>query len=241
MMMKRFGLMVCGVLLMAACKQAKESNPNFGKLLESYYEDRLVLYPFEATAIGDNRYNDKLPNDGSAEFMKQAQNFYKIYINRLHSFKRDDLSEQDKLSYDVLDYQMRVQLDSYNYPFEQMPFNQMFSLPLTVGQFGSGASAQPFKTVKDYNNWLKRLSAFQIWADTAVANFQKGVKAGIVMPHALVIKMIPQMESMVVSDATKSLFYKPVKNMPKGFSAADKQTLTEAYKKCYLDCSCSYL
>lgn len=44
--MKRLGLFVCGVLLMAACKQpAKQGNTNFNKLLDNYYEDRLKLSP----------------------------------------------------------------------------------------------------------------------------------------------------------------------------------------------------
>jgi uncharacterized protein (DUF885 family) len=233
--MKRLGLFVCGVILLAACKQpAKQGNTNFNKLLDNYYEDRLKLFPLEATASGDNRYNDLLPNDGSAQFIQQAKSFYKGYIDKLHAFKREDLNEQDKLSYDVLNYQTAVQLEAYNFPLEQMPFNQMFSLPLTIGQFGSGSSAQPFKTVKDYDNWLKRLSAFSVWADTAIANFDKGIKSGVVMPRALVIKMIPQMESMNVTDVTKSLFYEPVKNMPKAFSAADKERLTQDYKEAIL-------
>jgi len=233
--MKRIGLFVCGVLLMAACKQpAKQGNTNFNKLLDNYYEDRLKLFPLEATASGDNRYNDLLPNDGSAQFINQAKSFYKGYIDQLHAVKREDLDEQDKLSYDVLNYQTAVQLEAYNFPLEQMPFNQMFSLPLTMGQYGSGSSAQPFKTVKDYDNWLKRLSAFSIWADTAIANFDKGIKAGVVMPRALVLKMIPQMESMVVVGVTNSLFYEPIKKMPKNFSAADKERLTKSYKEAIL-------
>lgn len=175
-----------------------------------------------------------MPNDGSAQFINQAKSFYKGYIDQLHAVKREDLNEQDKLSYDVLNYQTAVQLEAYNFPLEQMPFNQMFSLPLTMGQYGSGSSAQPFKTVKDYDDWLKRLSAFSIWADTAIANFDKGIKAGVVMPRALVLKMIPQMESMVVVGVTNSLFYEPIKNMPKNFSAADKERLTKSYKEAIL-------
>jgi uncharacterized protein (DUF885 family) len=218
--MKKLGLIFCAAVMLSACKQpVKQETPNFDKLLDNYYEDRLKLFPLEATATGDNRYNNVLPNDGSAQFIAEAKKFYLTYIDQLKTIKREELDEQDKLSYDVLSYQTAVQLDAYKYPFEQMPFNQMFSLPLTIGQYGSGSSAQPFKTVKDYDNWLKRLSAFAIWADTAIVNFNKGVKSGVVMPRSLVVKMIPQMESMVVTDATKSLFYEPVKKFPKDFSA----------------------
>jgi uncharacterized protein (DUF885 family) len=235
--MRKLSLLICLVAIISACKQSKtvkEPNKDLAKLFDSYYEDRLKLYPLEATSIGDNRYNDLLPNDGTAAFMKKASDFYKDYQHRINFYADVNLNEEDKLSYDIFVYEMKINIDYFKQHFEYLPFNQMFALPLTIGQFGSGTGAQPFKTVKDYDDWLKRLSAFAVWADTAQANFSKGIKAGDVLPKALVVKMIPQMESMVVTDATKSLFYTPVTNFPKGFSAADKKRLTEDYKKAIL-------
>ncbi len=222
--------------LIVACKQPaqQQGNKNFDKVLSNYYEERIKLFPLEATYAGDNRYNDLLPNDGSQQFINQTKSFYAKYLDELHQFKREDLSEQDQLSYDILNYQVGVQLGGYKYHLEYLPFNQMNALPLVIGQLGSGTGAQPFKTVKDYDNWLKRLSAFSVWADTAIANFDRGIKAGVVLPKALVVKMIPQMQSMLVTDGTKSLFYEPIKNMPKEFSAADKERLTQAYKEAIL-------
>jgi uncharacterized protein (DUF885 family) len=43
--------------------------------------------------------------------------------------------------------------------------------------------------------------------------------------------MVPQMESMVVRDPVKSLFYTPVTNMPKDFPEADRKRLTAAYRQ----------
>jgi uncharacterized protein (DUF885 family) len=73
------------------------------------------------------------------------------------------------------------------------------------------------------------LLLFFVWADTAISNFKAGIATGTVLPKVLVEKMIPQMESMVVTDATKSLFYDPVINMPKDFSDEDKKLITAAY------------
>ncbi|MBS7566199.1 DUF885 domain-containing protein [Mucilaginibacter sp. Bleaf8] len=233
--MKKIGMLLCAAAILGACKQpAQKGSQSFDQVLNNYYEDRLKLFPLDATYAGDNRYNDQLPNDGSGQFINEAKSFYAKYLNELHKFKREDLNEQDQLSYDVLNYQAGTQLDYYKYHYEYMPFNQMYALPLTMGQLGSGTGAQPFKTVIDYDNWLKRLSAFSVWADTAIANFDKGIKHHIVLPKALVAKMIPQMQSMVVSDPAKSLFYGPVTNLPKEFSDADKQRIIEAYNKAIL-------
>jgi uncharacterized protein (DUF885 family) len=231
--MRKLLVLLCIAALFSACKQATPgaANKELAKIFDNYYEDRLKLYPLEATGIGDNRYNDQLPNDGSAEFIKRSHDFYVKYLDEVETFKRDDLNDEDRLSFDIFVYEMNMAIDGYKYHFEYLPFNQMFALPLTIGQYGSGSSSQPFKTVKDYDDWLKRLSAFSVWADTAEANFDKGIKAGDVLPKALVVKMIPQMQSMVVSDPEKSLFYTPITDIPKEFSDADKKRLTDAYKK----------
>lgn len=226
---------------LTACKQKTLAPPAFSGgnkdlaiIFNNYYEDRLKLYPLEATSIGDNRYNDKLPNDGSKAFLKEAHDFYVKYLRNVKQFKREGLSDEDKLSYDIFVYEAQMNLDSYNYHFEYIPFNQFYALPISMGQFGSGIGSQPFKTVKDYYDWLKRLDAFKIWADTAIDNFNNGLKSGIVLPKALVIKMLPQMQSMVVTVADKSLFYGPITLFPKNFKDSDKTRLTAAYKKAIL-------
>ncbi|MEJ7684687.1 MAG: DUF885 family protein [Segetibacter sp.] len=110
-----------------------------------------------------------------------------------------------------------------------IPFQQFWGLPLTMGQFGSGDGNQPFKTVKDYEDWISRASKFSVWADSSIVYFKKGIAANYVLPKALVVKMIPEMEAMQVKEDTASLFYSPVKKFPAGFSDADKNRLTTAF------------
>ena len=44
-------------------------------ILDDYYEQRLKLFPIEATTQGDNRYNDQLPNDISPGFLARQRHF----------------------------------------------------------------------------------------------------------------------------------------------------------------------
>src|SRR5207245_4675112 len=74
----------------------------------------------------------------------------------------------------------------------------------------------------------QRASAFSAWSDSALVYFRKGMASGVVLPAALVKKMIPQMESMVVTDPSRSLFYGPVSQMPSSFSDSDRKRLTSA-------------
>src|SRR5437867_4285017 len=124
---------------------------------------------------------------------------------------------------------MQMSLEGLSFHNNYIPFNQVWGRPLDMGQMGSGSGIQPFKTIKDYDNWIQRATAFTAWADSAITYFRKGISAIYVLPKTLVTKMVPQMEAMVVNDVTKSIFYDPITNMPKDFSDSDKQRLTTAY------------
>jgi uncharacterized protein (DUF885 family) len=219
--------------LMFGCKQKEKSatpNPALAKMFDQYFEVRMKLYPLEATAQGDYRFNDQLPNDISAPFRDSAKVFYQTYLDKISTYDRESLNDNDRISYDIFKREMEMNLEGLTLKAAwEIPFQQFWGLPITMGQLGSGSGNQPFKTVKDYQDWLKRVAAFSIWADTAIANFKAGMADGIVLPKSLVIKMIPQMESMVVADAKQSLFYAPIQNLPKGISDADKKQLTDAY------------
>ena len=200
-------------------------------LFNNYWEDRARLFPLMATAQGDNRYNDRLPNDQTRTFRQQQTRLYRRYLNDLLNIDRARLTTDNKLSYDIFQYEMRSRLEGLRLNTWLMPFAQFYSLPNTLGQLGAGTGAQPFKTVKDYDNWLARVGRFPVWADSAMANFRQGMKAAVVLPRVLVLKMVPQLQAQITPDATKSLFYGPITRLPASFSAADKARLTAAYQR----------
>ncbi|GAB3236424.1 DUF885 family protein [Hymenobacter seoulensis] len=243
--MKRIALtgLLAGALL-ASCNQQKDSNAttdnavmtfekvkDLPSLFDAYWEENSRLFPLEATAQGDNRYNDQLPNDGTRQFREQLRAFYQKYLTRLQKFDRSDLSANDKISYDIFRYDLENKLEGLKLNTWMIPYQQFWGLPISMGQYGSGEGVQPFKTAKDYDNWLGRVKGFSVWADTAISNFRAGMKAGVVLPRTLVVKMIPQMRAMETQDPTTSLFYGPITRLPNDISDADKTRLTAAYKQ----------
>ncbi len=225
--MKKLLLSALVGLAMFSCKPSE--NKELNKLFEDYYEERLSYFPLEATSQGDYRFNDQLPIDISEEYRRNLLNFYQTYNDRLDKFDQNELTEDEKIYYNALKFNLTTEAEALNYPTHLQPFNQFVGLPLTIAQYGSGESAQPFKTAQDYDNWLKRFDKFVIWADTAIANFDKGIKAENVLPAALVKKMIPQMRELATGEPTAHLFYGPVKNIPAGLDAAQKAAITAKY------------
>lgn len=210
-----------------------DSDKQFTSILDNYYEERLQLFPLEATQNGDNRYNDKLYADFTDSYKAKLQVFYTKYAGAIEKFKRDDLNDNDKISYDVFKREMQMSLKGLTFKENLTPLNQFYGKHLEMGQLGSGDGNQPFKTVKDYDDWVKRASAFSVWADSAIVYFKKGMAENYVLPKALVVKIIPQCKDIVVDDVTKSLFWGPIKKLDtaKAISDADKQRLKADYTK----------
>jgi uncharacterized protein (DUF885 family) len=215
---------------------ATTGNKDLSGLFSQFWDKQSRLDPLSATAQGDNRYNDLLPNDQTQAYRDTLSSFYQNYLTRAEKFDRNTLDENDKISYDIFTYDLKQRLAGLKLNTWMIPFQQFWGLPISMGQYGAGQSIQPFKTVQDYDNWLGRVQGFTVWADSAIGNFRRGMKAGVVLPKSLVQKMIPQMQAkdIDVTDATKSLFYGPINSFPKDFSDADKKRLTEAYKQAIL-------
>jgi uncharacterized protein (DUF885 family) len=198
-------------------------------LMHNYHEEYLTLYPFTATSAGDNRYNDILPNNISLSYRNQVRDFYTGFQDQLKAVDRATLDEDDQLSYDLLNYQCSINLEGLKFNDHLTPISQIQSMPLQVAQLAAGTGNQPFKTVKDYENWLKRLDGFVVWCDTAIMNMKKGMATGYVIPKALAMKVVPQVASFDHGPVKDHLYYKPILAMPSDFSADDKARLEKAY------------
>ncbi|MDR3680895.1 MAG: DUF885 domain-containing protein [Flavipsychrobacter sp.] len=227
-------LSLCSVFVACSNKPQTAAVPagkQLAQIYDEYWEQRMQLFPLEATASGDNRYNDRMTITIGQDFIDSAKRFYGGYLGRVQAIDTTGLSENDMISYRLFVYEMQMDLEGYKYPVQNMPINQFWSLTLDLPLLGSGKGNQPFKTVKDYNNFLKRLAVFPAWTDTAIANMRKGIHTGWVLPRTLVVKILPQLKAMVVKNDTESIFYAPVKAIPDSFGTANKQQLTTAYTR----------
>jgi len=200
------------------------------QILDQYFEESLHLNPLRAMFIGDYRFNDKFYDTLSDDYIKKAHDFNEKYLARIKQIDRSTLNERDKNSYDIFLWDRQIDQEQEALPFDLIPLNQFYSLPNMMAQLGSGKSAQPFKTVKDYENFLKRIDGFLKWMKSAQLKMQKGIAMGVVQPRSLMQKVVPQLSAMVVSDYQKSIFWMPVKNIPSSFSEEDKKNIQKQYK-----------
>lgn len=212
-----------------AVPQSKAAKLN--ALYEEYWEASLKLNPLQATLQGDMRYNDQLPNFLSAAFRQQSHDFTQGWLKKVEAIGPDGLTGQDLLSYEIFVRDARNALEGEKFPGWMQPVNQFYNIASLAVMLGSGTGAQPFKSVKDYDDWARRMTQIPALFDQAIANMDEGIQAGVVQPRALMEKVLPQLDALIKPTAEETLFWGPVSTMPEHFSEADRERIAADYKR----------
>ena len=210
--------------------EATTESQKLQALFEDYFERILELNPILATSIGDPRYNDRFVVGIAPDVIEQEQKLERDYLARIQTVDRSSLTPQEQLSYDIFKSDRELEIEGFRFPGELLPLNQFYSTPNQFAQLGSGNGLQPFKTVKDYDDFLKRLDGLVRWTDQAIVNMRLGMQRGYTLPKVLVEKTLPQLQAHVVAKPGDSLYWGPITNLPADFSAADRERLTAAYR-----------
>ena len=223
-------LLVALSLLFAVGAHADERATKLDALYAEFWEENLRLNPVLATQAGDPRYNAELPNYISPEHQQKLREFHQRYLDSAKRIGAQGLSGQDRLSYEVFTLNRESALADFEFPERLMPINQFYSFANSFAQLGSGKGAQPFASVKDYDDWLSRAAKYPVVFDQAITNMREGVKQNLVQPRVLMEKVLPQLDANIVEDPEKSIFWGPVTNMPAAIPAAERERLTAAYR-----------
>jgi uncharacterized protein (DUF885 family) len=236
----RLAFLLVTALFVVACGNDQPANSQvaaedpteaLNKLFDEHFERSLELSPIRATSIGDDRYDDQYANSIGPEHRQASRALDEEFLQRILNIDSAGLSQQDKLSYDIFKLNRETSLAGEQFPWHLAPMNQFYSATSSFVNLGSGTGLHPFKTVKNYDDFLGRIDGFVVYVDQAIDNMKEGVRQGVTQPKILMAKYVPQLESQLVDSVEESGFYSPILNMPDDFSEADKKRLSDAYKE----------
>ncbi len=230
--MLRHAVLAFFLLFAGAAGAAEATGPaaRLNTLYAEFWEENLKLNPVTATFAGDPRYNAELPNFLSPEFLESSRAFHRKYLDAAKAIGGGKLTGQDRLSYDIFMLNRESALEELEFPDQLLPIDQFYNVANFFAQLGSGQGAQPFRTVKDYDDWLSRAAKGPAVFDQAIVNMREGVKQNIVQPRVLMEKVLPQLDANIVDDPEQSIFWGPITNFPADIPAADRERLTAAFR-----------
>lgn len=243
-------LRYCLILLFIvsnSCKEKEvtpENTENSSVLFNDYQQFKLRINPIEATKAGYTAYNDTIANYVSTAYQNHLLAQYDTFLSRIQLVDTTTLGKTQRLALEVMKWDCEMKKEGlqqplavvtspiYNLPtLEIFPLGQIQSLHLYVAQLAGGTSVHPFETVKDYEDWLKRIQDYLTFLDTSISKMKEGLKKDLVLPKALIEKMIPQLEDFAEGPAEEHLFYKPILNFPNSFSIENKELLIAEFKE----------
>jgi uncharacterized protein (DUF885 family) len=190
-------------------------------LLAQIWDDRLKHSPEFASSIGDKRYNDQLTDYSVKEVNASLQRGLD-YIQRLGEIDTTGLSEQEKLSAELMlrsliDAQQAAKFKEWEMPVTPI-FGFQTSLPDLVSQLS-------FETIKDYDDYIARLNKVPVAFSQVMTNLQLGVDEGRMPPKSSLEKALAQTQTIADQKAEDSVFAQPLKRFPKTIPAADQKRI----------------
>jgi uncharacterized protein (DUF885 family) len=193
-------------------------------LLDEEWQYELRTSPEFATWIGDPRYNDRW-SDNSPEFFRSDTEQKRKFLARFEAIKAVGLSDQDKLSRDLMIRQLKQDIEGAKFKSWEMPVNQMNGPHLEIPDL---VTLTPFKTVKDYEDYISRLHKLPHVFDQLMANMRQGIADHLMPPRFLLEKIPPEVDDIANEAGESSPFAKPLKEFPATISADEQKKLTGA-------------
>lgn len=199
---------------------ASEASRALHALFDEEWERGLRESPESASADGDLRWNDRW-TDYSLEGIRARQAADRAALARLKAIDRGALSEADRLNYDVFAWTLERSVERQRFNEWQRPLSQRGGVQ-TADEM---VEILRFSTVKDYEDWIRRLEALPAVIEQNIVLMREGLDAGNTPPRVLMERVPAQIAAQLVDDPTRSRFYAPFVKMPDSIAPADRSRL----------------
>jgi uncharacterized protein (DUF885 family) len=235
------GLLALGTAPIPAQAADPAATRRLHQLFDAYWETLLREYPTYATFIGDQRYNGRLEDLSPAAAQRRRMQ-RGDFVRRLEAIRPAALDGKDQVSRSVLLYQLRAELRGSRLLGELPLEFGMFSSPTPVTQMEGPQFWLPlvvlstrFATVRDYDDYLKRLASVPAYVAQLTARLQAGASSGW-MPLRITLRNVPaQFAPLAETDPAGNPMFGPFKSFPKDLSSADQQRLRQAAENAVRD------
>ena len=197
---------------------------------EAQWQMTLADSPTFASYLGDKRYNNRWNNESISAIENRNTNRVAT-LSRLKQINRAELSDKDKLNYDLFQKDLESAIDNFNTRLYLLPINQRGGIQ-TADEL---AEFIQFETVKDYEDWIARLDSFPLLMEQTLALMQKGKANGMIWSRQVLTRVPAQIDKQIVATAEQSSFYAPFKTMSKDVSEAEQARLRNLAKQAIND------
>jgi uncharacterized protein (DUF885 family) len=210
---------------------AQDDAAGLHRLFDEAWSYRLERDPLLATRVGEHRFNDRLPSVTVADHEQRIER-QRVYLRRLQDINRGRLEEQDRISYDIFERQLRDEIAEGEYRGYLMPITNRGGFHVSFPQLGDQV---PLRNVQDYEHYVARLTAFRRYAGQHIELMREGIAHGFTLPRVVLEGYQGAIEPHIVDDPSESLLFAPFNRFPDGIPASERARLTEAGRRAISD------
>jgi len=203
--------------------QATTPSATLNALFKEMWEDSLKRSPELASSLGDRRYNDQL-TDLSPRAINDELARRRTFLTRLAAIDTTSLTDQERLSADLLEREIIEEEEGARFKEWQMPINQFHGIHTDLPGMISNL---PFDTVKDFDDYIVRLKKIPAQLRQATENLQSGIEDHRVQPAYLMEKVLKQTQDLAQQTPVASPFSIPVKKFPAAVDAANAKRIQQ--------------
>lgn len=188
-------------------------------ICDDCWEATLVENPTYATYLGDFRFNDRLA-DISKTGRDRRRALNEGFLARLKKVDVGALTENDRVTADILRLQLEQSLEEEQHKFWQWDVDQMGGPQADFPQLLN------FHPPADEKGLEARFRAFPVYMDQYLDNLRDGVREGRVAMRAAVERVIGQLKGLLATPEDKSPFATKPSLLP-----SIKDSVYPAYRK----------
>jgi uncharacterized protein (DUF885 family) len=192
-------------------------------LFEQTWEEELAMNPLAATYQGDSRFNDRWA-DRSAAGIAARHTHDRRVLKTLERIPRSTLSSRAQIDYDLFQREYRERLALY--PFK--PWLYDINHRGGIQTLSEVAELLPFQTIKDYEDWIKRLQRVDALVDQHIALLDQAVAEGRTQPRIVMQRIPAQLALQTVDTAEESPFFAPFRRFGDEIPASERERLSAA-------------
>ena len=213
------------LILFNALPAHADATSDFRALLDEHWQWQMRENPVRASRMGDRRYNDQW-TDSSLEAIERRHEEQGDFLRRLRIIDSSQLSEAERLNYDLFRRQLENAADGHRFRTFLMPMSQRGG----VQSLESTAETLRLASAADYEDWLARMAKIDTVVEQHIELMEAGREQGYMPPKILMERIPDQVASQLVEDPEQSPFYKAFENMPDAIGEEDQARLRQLAK-----------
>lgn len=212
--MKRFRLLLIILCLGLLSFQSPSDSDELNAIIAKYEAER--NYEFKR--------NESL--ESTIKYYQAEADFAKKLKAELEKVSVEGLSETEKISKELLLFVLENKIDANSYKTYLNTITNESAFHLNLSRMGNWT----FKNKKQVNAYLKRLDDLPQRVNYNMDILRAAIKEGMAQPRVVFHNYADTYNKHIVSDVTKSEFYKPFLKLPESFSATLKDSIIKVAK-----------